>query len=236
MNIAALLTAKGKSTFQNKNIFLIKNNPVLYYPATAALRSKYIEEFYVSSDSEIILQIAHDFGYKKILRPAELAQPDSRHIDAITHALDWMRERDNFEPDILVVLLGNNVTTKTEWIDEGIVYILKDKSISSVVPVLNDQDYHPFRAKTLNTDGFLDTFFDFTGKQISTNRQELPPCFYLCHNFWILNVKESVYKEGGQQPWVFMGNKIKPIIVDECFDVHDEDDISRCEKWLERNQ
>ncbi len=30
----------------------------------------------------------------------------------------------------------------------------------------------------------------------------------------------------------FMGNNIKPIIVKESFDVHDEDDIIRTEKWL----
>jgi N-acylneuraminate cytidylyltransferase len=29
-----------------------------------------------------------------------------------------------------------------------------------------------------------------------------------------------------------MGNKIKPIVVKESFDVHDEDDIRRTEKWL----
>ncbi len=31
-----------------------------------------------------------------------------------------------------------------------------------------------------------------------------------------------------------MGDKIKPIVVDESFDVHDEDDIARTEKWLMR--
>ena len=29
-----------------------------------------------------------------------------------------------------------------------------------------------------------------------------------------------------------MGNYIKPIIVKESFDVHDEEDILRTEKWL----
>lgn len=60
--------------------------------------------------------------------------------------------------------------------------------------------------------------------------------FVLCHNFWTLNLKNSLYSETpGQLPWAFMGNNIKPIIVEESFDVHDEDDIARTEKWLLAN-
>jgi len=230
--IAALLTAKGSSTLCNKNILQVRNKPLLSYPADAARRSGFIERFYASSDSEEILGIAGGLGYLKIRRPDELAQPESKHVDAILHALKVMGEADDYQPDILVVLLGNNVTTKTEWIDEGIRHILNDPTLSAAVPVHNDQDHHPFRAKRVNAEGLLDAFFDFKGAQISTNRQELEPCYYLCHNFWVLNVAESVFGKDGQQPWAFMGKRVKPIVVEECFDVHDEDDIAACEKWL----
>jgi CMP-N,N'-diacetyllegionaminic acid synthase len=234
--IVALLTAKGKSTLHNKNILPVKGKPLIYYPATAAMKSQYINAFYVSSDSEAILSIAAGLGYRKILRPDELAQPDSRHVDAILHSLEIMSVLDNYEPDILVVLLGNNVTTKTEWIDRAIKYCMEDPQISAVVPVYNDQEHHPYRAKKLDSSGFLDTFVDFKSRQISTNRQDLEACYYLCHNFWVLNVARSVFSNGGQQPWAFMGNRVKPIIVDECFDVHHEEDISFCDKWLEKNK
>ena len=79
----------------------------------------------------------------------------------------------------------------------------------------------------------MDTWFDFSGQRISTNRQDLPENFVLCHNFWTLNLKKSIYgKEDGQQPWMFMGNNIKPIVVKESFDVHDEEDLIKTEKWL----
>ena len=98
-------------------------------------------------------------------------------------------------------------------------------------------DAHPYRAKKLNSEGYLDTWFDFKGNNISTNRQDLPNNYVLCHNFWTLNIKESVEKrEEGQQPWRFMGNKIKPIVVEESFDVHTEEDIVKTEKWLLKNR
>lgn len=230
--IVALLTGRGNNTLKDKNVLPVLGKPLLYYPAMAAKTCSLITDFYVSSDDEKILNAAADCGYKKIVRPAELALPTSQHVDAITHALSVMKE-DGVEPDILVVLLANSGIVKTEWIEESIQYILKDSKVSAAVPVLLEMDNHPYRSKRLREDGCLDTWFDFKGQHISTNRQDLPMNFVLCHNFWTLNLSESLYsEEPGQVPWTFMGNNIKPIVVKESFDVHDEDDIRRTEKWL----
>ena len=232
MKIAALLTGRGNNTLKDKNVLPVLGKPLLYYPAMAAKTCTLITDFYVSSDDEKILKAASDCGYKKIVRPVELAAPTSQHVDAIRHALGVMKQ-DGVEPDILVVLLANSGIVKTEWIEESITQLLKDEALSASVPVLLEMDNHPYRSKRLREDGCLDTWFDFRGKNISTNRQDLPMNFVLCHNFWTLNLKNSLYSSTeGQQPWTFMGSNIKPIVVEESFDVHDEDDIRRTEKWL----
>ena len=233
MKIAALLTGRGNNTLKDKNVLPVLGKPLLYYPAMAAKTCNLITDFYVSSDDEKILKAASDCGYKKIVRPVELAAPTSQHVDAIRHALGVMKQ-DGVEPDILVVLLANSGIVKTEWIEESITQLLKDEALSASVPVLLEMDNHPYRSKRLREDGCLDTWFDFRGKNISTNRQDLPMNFVLCHNFWTLNLKNSLYSSTeGQQPWTFMGSNIKPIVVKESFDVHDEDDIRRTEKWLQ---
>ena len=232
MKIAALLTGRGNNTLKDKNVLPVLGKPLLYYPAMAAKTCNLITDFYVSSDDEKILKATSDCGYKKIVRPVELAAPTSQHVDAIRHALGVMKQ-DGVEPDILVVLLANSGIVKTEWIEESITQLLKDEALSASVPVLLEMDNHPYRSKRLREDGCLDTWFDFRGKNISTNRQDLPMNFVLCHNFWTLNLKNSLYSSTeGQQPWTFMGSNIKPIVVEESFDVHDEDDIRRTEKWL----
>ena len=232
MKMAALLTGRGNNTLKDKNVLPVLGKPLLYYPAMAAKTCNLITDFYVSSDDEKILKAASDCGYKKIVRPVELAAPTSKHVDAIRHALGVMKQ-DGVEPDILVVLLANSGIVKTEWIEESITQLLKDEALSASVPVLLEMDNHPYRSKRLREDGCLDTWFDFRGKNISTNRQDLPMNFVLCHNFWTLNLKNSLYSSTeGQQPWTFMGSNIKPIVVEESFDVHDEDDIRRTEKWL----
>lgn len=232
LRIAALLTGRGNNTLKDKNVLPVLGKPLLYYPAMAAKTCKLITDYYVSSDDDKILEAAADCGYKKIRRPDELALPTAQHVDTIIHALKIMKE-DGVEPDILVVLLANSGIVKTEWINESILMIMEDPKLSSCVPVLLEMDNHPYRAKCLREDGCLDTWFNFKGKAVSTNRQDLPDNYVLCHNFWTLNLKESLFsQEEGQQPWTFMGNAIKPIVVKESFDVHDEEDIRRTENWL----
>jgi N-acylneuraminate cytidylyltransferase len=235
MKIVSLLTGRGNNTLKDKNVLPVLGKPLLYYPAMAAKSCNLITDFYVSSDDDKILNAAEDCGYKKINRPAELALPTAQHADAITHALRIMKD-DGIEPDILVVLLANSGIVKSEWVEESIQNIIENDSISASIPVILEMDNHPYRSKRLREDGCLDTWFDFKGQRISTNRQDLPMNFVLCHNFWTLNLKKSIYNvEEGQQPWTFMGNNIKPIIVQESFDVHDEEDILKTEKWLLEN-
>lgn len=229
--IVALLTGRGNSTLLNKNVLPVLGKPLLYYPAMAAKSSELITDFYVSSNDEKILKAAENCGYKRIVRPEEYSTPSSQHKDVILHALEAM-EGEGLIPDILIVLMANSGVIKNEWIEESITNILENEELSASAPVKMDQDHHPYRAKKLRVDGCLDTWFDFSKETISTNRQDLPECYYLCHNFWTLNVEKSIRVKGGQQPWGFMGNNIKPIIVDEGFDVHILEDIKRTEKWI----
>jgi CMP-N-acetylneuraminic acid synthetase len=235
MKTAALLTGKGSNTLRDKNILPVRGRPLMFYPAMAARRCAGIDRFYVSSDSPQILQTASSLGYREIVRPAELCRPESRHVDAITHALDEMKRLDGYVPEVLVVLLANNISIKTEWITESLSRIAADPSVSAVVPVYEDQDHHPYRAKRINPDGTVQSFLDLGEQNISTNRQDLPDCYYICHNFWTLNLAHSVRNGSGDPPWSFMGPKVAPIVVAESIDVHLQRDLLLCEDWLARN-
>ncbi|WP_196797671.1 acylneuraminate cytidylyltransferase family protein [Limnospira platensis] len=219
----------------DKNILEVLGKPLLQYTAEAARKSELINGYYVSSDDERILNAAEQVGYQRIKRPAELATPTSKHFDVIKHALKIIQDREVAEPDILIVQLANTVTVKTKWIDDCINEIIRNQDISAVVPTVINQDHHPYRMKKLDENGFLKPYFDFQGQSISTNRQELPPNYILCHNFWVLNVNKSVYSEDGDQPWSFMGSKVKPYVIDEAFDVHDLEDLIRSENWIKDN-
>jgi CMP-N,N'-diacetyllegionaminic acid synthase len=233
MQIAALLTGRGNNTLVDKNILLVLGKPLLSYPCNQAKKSKYLNSYWTSSDCMKILNASEECGFQSIIRPNELALPTSQHVDAIDHALEVMLQR-NCKPDILVVILANSVTIKAEWIDSCIEILLNDPAATAVVPVYREMDHHPYRCKKINKNGYLESFFDFDNLDVSTNRQDLVPAYFLSHNFWVLNLK-TIDRNIGENPWVFLGNKVKHYEVSESFDVHNEKDLIRSEKWLLEN-
>lgn len=222
MEILALLTARGNNTLRDKNILKINQSPVLSYPCKEAKKVKEIKNFFVSSEDTKILNIAAKYGFKKILRPKKLAKANSQHIDTLIHAIKHLKNK-NIKPDIILVLLGNAPIIKYNWIRKSINILKKNKKISSVVPVLKDNDHNPYRCKKINN-GFLKNFFEYKNKNIPSNRQELPNSYFLAHNFWLVRTK-SILKNDGEKPWSFLGKKVKPLLIKNSIDIHHKLDL-----------
>lgn len=237
MKVYSLLTGRGRNTLRDKNVLDVLGHPVLYYPATAVKNSKFVEANYCSSDDEKILSEAEKVGYTPIKRPLELALPSAQHVDCIFHGLEVIGKEKDL-PDILVVVLANNVTVKTEWVDDCIEMMMHDMSTTAVVPVYMDNDHHPFRAKRIDSDGKLVMYDHSHAKEAkSSNRQDLPECYFLAHNFWVLNVKELLKKDNlGEPPWGFMGNNVRPYCIDASVDIHDLTDLELARMWLQKHK
>lgn len=220
MKITALLTGKKNSSFKNKNEIKLHNEYIFNYPAKQAKKVKKIDFFYTSSDSKLILNQTRKIGFQSINRPKNLALKDSKHIDVLKHALNIFKKKNQY-PDILIVLLANAPIVKAKWIKDCIEIITTNKEITSVVPVQNINDHHPERAKQIKNN-FLKNFIN--KKKISSNRQDLSKCFFLCHNFWIIRTDE-IYKNNGQLPWGFMGKKVKAYEIKSSIDIHSAMDV-----------
>lgn len=233
MKVTALLTGRGNNTLKDKNILDILGHPVLYYPAQAGKKARSINNWYCSSDDEKILRAAEEVGYSRIVRPEYLGAPTAQHVDVIKHAIDVIPTDEL--GDILVVILANNVTIKSDWIDECVQIMQKDMSITSVVPVYEDNDHHPLRGKRVENGRLQMYEKGITGK-ISTNRQDLPTCYFLSHNFWVLNTHKMIESNySGQQPWDFMGNNIAYFEINESIDIHKEIDLYIAKEWIKEN-
>ena len=132
--------------------------------------------------------------------------------------------------------MANNVTIKSEWIDECVNMMKQDMSLTAVVPVYEDNDHHPLRAKTVDENGRLQMYEKGITGKVSTNRQDLPTCYFLAHNFWVLNVSNLLKENAeGQQPWTFMGNNIAYYEIDESIDIHKEIDLYIAKEWIKEN-
>lgn len=235
-NVVVLLTGRGNNTLKDKNVIPVLGKPLLSYTAIAGLKVKNSIAHFVSSEDEKILTTANNIGYTKIIRPSEYALPNAQHVDCLTHAIEEIKSKHSIVPDILVVLLANCATTKTSWIEDCIDIIRKNPEATSVIPIQKNNDHHPYRAKKIDKDGYLDQFIKPEKDKISSNRQDLELNYFVCHNFWVLNLKNmSRDLSDGQPPWPFMGSKIIPYLVDYSIDIHHKEDIYLTEKWLKKN-
>lgn len=234
MKVTALLTGRGNNTLKDKNVLDVLGHPVIYYPAHAGRMAKTIDSYYCSSDDEKILSAAKEEGYTPIVRPPELAAPTAQHVDAIMHAINVIKAKEELA-DILIVILANKVTITSEWIDTCVKMMKDDMTISAVVPVYEDNDHHPLRGKRV-VNGRLEMYEQNVTGKVSTNRQDLPTCYFLSHNFWVLNTKLLLESKGeGQQPWGFMGNNIAYFEIDESIDIHKEIDLAVASQWIREN-
>lgn len=235
MKVTALLTGRGNNTLKDKNVLDVLGHPVLYYPAHAAKTAKTIDAYYCSSDDSKILNAAAEEGYEKIIRPAYLGAPTTQHVDVIKHAIEVIQQTDSLG-DILVVILANNVTIKSEWIDDCVRMMQNDMTLSAVVPVYEDNDHHPLRGKRIDENNRLQMYEKGVTGKVSTNRQDLPKCYFLSHNIWVLNTKlllENNFE--GQQPWGFLGDNIAYYEIEESIDIHKPIDLYIAKEWIVEN-
>jgi CMP-N-acetylneuraminic acid synthetase len=93
---------------------------MISYPILAAKYSKYVDEVYVSTDSETIKSIAGQYGAKVIDRPPELATKEALGEDAYAHGYRYIKEILKKDVEIMVLLFCNAATILARTIDEGI--------------------------------------------------------------------------------------------------------------------
>lgn len=171
--ILGLIPARGGSKgIPSKNIIEIYGKPLIQYSIECAKGSKYLDRTIISTDDEKIKEVALKFGGDvPFMRPEELALDTSKTIDAVVHAINWLKEHGE-EYDYLV-LLQNTVPLRKSWhIDEAIEKLFEsnEKSLVSVTEV----DENPVLMRTINEDGTVHNLLHMN----STMRRQDFPKFY----------------------------------------------------------
>ncbi len=229
----ALITGRGGSSFKDKNIREVCGIPAVKYPGIAAISSGIFDQKFCSSDSDNILNTCIELDYEPIKRPDNISTATSLHIEAIDHAIKEITLR-GIDIDFLYVFLANNVCTTPEMIKQSWDILQSDNTITSVVPAYREYNHHPLRAMKLNESKDLESFVQGIDQKTSSNRQDLKPSYFLCHNFWAIAVKRQKDGWTGNAPWPFLGNKVKLLEVEQLTDIHNEEDLKKSEEWVRR--
>ena len=115
----------------------LAGKPLFSYTLDEVVKAKLVDRCVVSSSDEQVLEYAKRVkGIGTILRPEELAKSTSRVEETILHALDYLKEKNNYCPDVVCVCYINTPFRKARHIDKAI----DTMSIFDVDSVLSVQE------------------------------------------------------------------------------------------------
>jgi CMP-N-acetylneuraminic acid synthetase len=131
----------------------LAGRPLLAWTVEAAVDAKWADRVIVSTEDTEIAQVAKKCGAEvPFLRPPELAGDNVHSSAAITHALTWLDENEDYQPDIIAMLLPTSPFRIAQHIDEAIALLAEQKKPAVIgVTKLNK---HPGAFRVLN-DGVL---------------------------------------------------------------------------------
>jgi len=143
MKILGLIPARGGSKgIPLKNIQKLAGKPLINYTIESAKKSK-IDKVIVSTDTKKIAQISTSAGAEvPFLRPKKISKDSSSTIKVIKHALKFLKLKQNYEPDIIVILQPTSPLRTAKMINNSI-NILKKSKCSSVISVSKIKS-HPY--------------------------------------------------------------------------------------------
>lgn len=147
LEILALVGARsGSKGIPDKNIRLLAGKPLMAWIIEAAKNSKHVTRIIVSTDSEEYSKIARTFGVETpFIRPKEISGDKSTDYEYIIHALGWLKEHENYEPDIVLRLVPTAPLQKPEDIDAVIEKLMADPETHSAM-VVAEAFQHPSKA------------------------------------------------------------------------------------------
>ncbi len=146
MEILGIIPARGGSKgVPGKNIKLFAGKPLIAWTIEEAVKSRLLTRTIISTEDHHIGEVAQSYGGEvPFMRPMELAQDLSTDIEFIEHALQTLRETENYIPELIVRLAPTSPLREAEDIDRGINTLLKDPSVDSVRSIV-EASKHPYK-------------------------------------------------------------------------------------------
>jgi N-acylneuraminate cytidylyltransferase len=137
--ILALIPARGGSRgVPRKNVMALAGRPLIAYSICQARASQHVTRTIVSTDDAEIAETALVWGAEvPFMRPAAIAGDNSLDIEAFTHALRCLSEREGYTPDVVVHLRATQPVRRVAVIDAAIEKFLahpEADSLRSVAP------------------------------------------------------------------------------------------------------
>lgn len=148
--IAEIPARLGSQRVKQKNLRLIEGEPMIAYAIRACKNVSSISEVYVNTESDLIGQVALDYGVKYYKRSQELALD---HIVSDQFNYDFLKK-----VECEAVIMVNPVSPLIEAVDiEEAIDFFEINQLDTLISVKNErlQSFYQGKALNFNKDGLL---------------------------------------------------------------------------------
>ena len=235
-HILAIIPARqGSKSIPHKNIRSVGGKPLMAYSIEHALSAKRITRTIVSTDSAYYADIARSYGAEvPFLRPEAISQDHSTDLEVFQHAMQWLKENENYVPDICVHLRPTSPVRKPSDIDSMIEILMENPRLDAVRSVAENLET-PYKMWFRDEEGLLKPIVqrDLQGKLIeeayNMPRQKLPVTYL--QNASVDVVRTSTLLEKNSMT----GDAIYGYVMAENFDIDYESQLTRVATQLVTN-
>jgi len=141
MKRIAIIPARGGSKgIPYKNIIILKRKPLIVYTIEAAKKSRIFDRVIVSTDNKKIQLIAKKYGAEVILRPKNIAQDKTPTEPVMLHVLDWLKKKENYQPDLVFLLQPTSPLRNNRDIEAAYKEFI-NKDLDSLLSVTNNKAF-----------------------------------------------------------------------------------------------
>lgn len=203
MNIVAIIPARGGSKrIPNKNVKSFAGQPIITYSIKAAQETRLFDRIIVSTDSEIIAELAKTCSAEApFIRPAELADDFTGTVPVLLHALNWLNEY-NYATDYFCCIYATAPFVQPEYIIEGFNLLKKRKATSAFS--VTTFHYPIFRALKIDDDGHIKMFWP---EHESSRSNDLPEAYHDAGQFYWGNTEKFISRK------TFFSSDAVPIVI-----------------------
>jgi len=209
----------------------------MLYPLLAAKHACGVDEVFVSTNDERVMEIARREGARVIIRPPELAHAQALGEDAFRHGYREIA-RDN-AIELIVLLFCNAATILAETIDRGIQTLRRNAELDSCVTVSKYNMWSPLRARREDPSGLLRPFVSLESfgdpSRLNCDRDSQGDVWFADMSVSVVRPRCFDEMEKGLLPQRWMGQRIYPLKQWGGLDVDYEWQIPQVEYWLKKN-
>lgn len=179
--VLALIPARGGSqSVPRKNLVKLLGKPMIAWAIEHALAAKHICRTVVTTDDEEIAEVARAYGAEvPFFRPAEISGDFSLDVEFHRHALEWLRDNENYVPDMVVNLRPTPPSRLPQTIDLAIETFAANPKADSLRSVHLASET-PFKMWLIASDGYMQSVAKMPDIREPYNqpRQKLPLVYW----------------------------------------------------------